>query len=251
MKSLLSSIPTTLLPIALCWSLVHFAAAHPQTPSDAGALDTTLKKMDATAANFRAVQADFEWDRYEKVIDEVDDVQKGTVYYRRNGKDKDIEVKIDVKTAGPSASELKPEPKFVLVNEGKIQMYQPKPDTLTVYDLGKNAADFESYLAIGFGSSGQDLVKAFDVTYAGSEPIGGVTTAKLHLIPKSERVRNNFKEIFLWIDLDRGISVQQQFFEPQGDNRLAKYSDIQLKEKLSDDIFRLKTTSKTQTVSPH
>jgi outer membrane lipoprotein-sorting protein len=211
-------------------------------------LEAVLKKMDAVAANFRAVQADFEWDRYEKVIDEVDDVQKGTIYYRRNGKD--IEVKIDVKSAGPSASEVKPEPKFVLVSGGKIQMYQPKPDTLTVYDMGKNASDFESYLALGFGSSGQDLVKTFDVTYLGSEQVGGVSTAKLHLVPKSERVRNNFKEILLWIDLDRGISVQQQFYEPQGDNRLAKYSAIQMKDKLGDDIFRLKTTSKTQTVNP-
>jgi outer membrane lipoprotein-sorting protein len=217
-------------------------------PTETDPLDTVLKKMDAVAASFRAIQAEFEWDRYEKVIDEVDDVQKGTIYYRRNGKD--IEVKIDVKTAGPSAAEVKPEPKFVLVSGGKIQMYQPKADTLTVYALGKNAADFESYLALGFGSSGQDLVKTFDVTYVGAEKIDGVNTAKLHLVPKSERVRNNFKEILLWIDLDRGISVQQQFFEPQGDNRLAKYSGIQMKEKLGDDIFRLKTTSKTQIVNP-
>jgi hypothetical protein len=217
-------------------------------PAETDPLDAVLKKMDAVAASFRAIQAEFEWDRYEKVIDEVDDVQKGTIYYRRNGKD--IEVKIDVKTAGPSAAEVKPEPKFVLVSGGKIQMYQPKADTLTVYDLGKNAADFESYLALGFGSSGQDLIKTFDVTYVGAEKIDGVNTAKLHLVPKSERVRNNFKEILLWIDLDRGVSVQQQFFEPQGDNRLAKYSGIQMKERLGDDIFRLKTTSKTQIVNP-
>ena len=52
----------------------------------------------------------------------------------------------------------------------------------------------------------------------------GVATAKLQLVPKSEKVRNTYSEIFLWIDLDKGISVQQQFFQPQGDYRLAKYS---------------------------
>jgi outer membrane lipoprotein-sorting protein len=93
-------------------------------------------------------------------------------------------------------------------------------------------------------------VKTFDVTYQGPETISGVATAKLQLVPKSERVRNNFKKIFLWIDLDRGISVQQQFFEPQGDYRLAKYSSIRMKEKLADDIFKLKTTGKTTTISP-
>ena len=80
----------------------------------------------------------------------------------------------------------------------------------------------------------------------------GVPTAKLQLVPKSERVRNNFNKILLWIDPERGISVQQQFFDPQGDYRLAKYSDVKVNEKkIPDEVFRLKTTSKTQVVSPH
>ena len=54
--------------------------------------------MDATAASFRTAQAEFEWDLYEKVIDEVDDIQTGTIYYRRSGKD--IEMMADVKKAG-------------------------------------------------------------------------------------------------------------------------------------------------------
>jgi outer membrane lipoprotein-sorting protein len=233
-----------ILPIAFLWWICHFAPR----PADPVTLDTVLKTMDAAAAGFRAVQADFEWDRYEKVIDEVDDVQTGTIYYRRNGKD--IEMMADIKTDGSSATTAKPEPKFVLFRGGKIQMYQPKPDQVTVYDLGKNSADFESYLVLGFGGSGQDLMKAFDVTYIGPETVSGVATAELRLVPKSDRVRNNFKEILLWIDLDRGISVQQKFTEPQGDFRLAKYSSIHMKDKLGDDIFKLKTTSKTQTVSP-
>jgi outer membrane lipoprotein-sorting protein len=233
-----------ILPLGLIWWMFHFA----QKPADSVTLDTVLKKMDTAAAGFHAVQADFEWDRYERVIDEVDDVQTGTIYYRRNGKD--IEMMADIKMDGSSASTLKPEPKYVLFRAGKIQMYLPKLDQLTVYDLGKNASDFESYLVLGFGGSGQDLMKAFDVTYVGPETINGVSTAQLKLIPKSDRVRNNFKEILLWIDLDSGLSVQQKFTEPQGDSRLAKYSAIRMKDKLGDDIFRLKTTSKTKTISP-
>jgi outer membrane lipoprotein-sorting protein len=88
------------------------------------------------------------------------------------------------------------------------------------------------------------------VTYMGPETIDGVKTAKLQLIPKSQKVKNTYSQIFLWIDLDRGVSVQQQLFQPQGDYRLAKYSQIKLHEKISDDVFKLKTTSKTQTVTP-
>jgi outer membrane lipoprotein-sorting protein len=195
--------------------------------------------MDATAASFTTAKAEFEWDRYEKVIDEVDDVQSGTIYYRRTGKD--VDMKLDI---------TKPDAKFVLFADGKFRVYQPKPDQVTVYDAGKNRADFESYLILGFGGSGQEMVRAFDVTYIGPETINGVATAKLQLVPKSEKLRSTFKQIFLWIDLDRGISVQQQFFEPQGDFRLAKYSSIKLHEKIGNDVFQLKTTGKTQTVTP-
>jgi hypothetical protein len=173
----------------------------------------------------------------------------GTIYYRRAGKD--IEMMADVKLAGSDPQHLKPEPKYVLFSQGKVRMYQPKPDQVTEFDLGKNRSDFESYVVLGFGGSGQDLVRAFEVTYAGPETINGVATAKLQLVPKSDKVRNTYNRIFLWIDLDKGISVQQQFFTPQGDNRLAKYSSIQVNEKkIPDDVFRLKTTSKTQTISP-
>ena len=157
----------------------------------------------------------------------------------------------EVKMAGPSLKQLQPEPKYVLFSGGKVRMYLAKPDQVTEYDLGKNKADFESYLVLGFGGSGQDLVKTFDVTYLGPETINGIATASLQLVPKSQRVRNNFKQILLWIDLEKGISVQQKLIDLQDDYRLAKYSSIRVNEKrIPDEVFRLKTTPKTQTISP-
>ena len=236
-----------LVPFALAGCLLG------QTPSakpgNSGQLDAVLKKMDAAAASFRGTQADFEWDTYEKVIDEVDDVETGTIYFRRNGKD--IEMMAEVKKAGSSANSLKTEPKYVLFNAGKVQMYQPKPDELTVYDVSKNKADFENYLVVlGFGGSGEDLRKGFDVSYAGEEKVNGVNAAKLQLVPKSEKVRNTYKQIVLWIDPDKGIAIQQQLFTPDGNYKLVKYSSIQEK-KIPDDVFKIKTTGKTRTISPN
>jgi outer membrane lipoprotein-sorting protein len=238
-----------ILNIIVACMLAGVHSAQQPAPAETGNLDEALKAMDAAAANFRNAQAEFEWDTYEKVIDEVDEVQSGTIYFRRNGKD--IEMMAVVKMAGSDLQHLKSEPKYVLYSGGKVSMYQPKPDTLTVYDLGKSRADLESYVVLGFGGSGQDLVKAFDVTYAGAEVIDKVSTAKLQLIPKSDKFRNTYNKILLWIDLEKGISVQQQFFSPQGDYRLTKYSSIQLNQKkISDDVFKLRTTSKTQQISP-
>jgi outer membrane lipoprotein-sorting protein len=228
--------------------VLGLSAAPQPKPADSPDLQSILRKMDAMASTFRTAQAEFEWDNYQKVIDEVVDVETGTIYYRRAGKD--IEMMADVKKSGASLATLKSEPKYVLFSEGKIRMYTPKTDQVTVKDLGKNRSDLQSYIVLGFGGSGQDLEKTFDVTYAGTENINGVTTAKLELVPKSEKVRENYNRMVLWIDPDKGVSIQQQLFTPQGDSRLCKYSAVKVNEKIGEDVFKLKTTSKTQTISP-
>ena len=209
-------------------------SAAQETPS----LESVLKKMDTAAANFHTAQADFVWDQYQKVVDEHD-LQKGTVYYRRAGEN--IEMMAEIK---------EPDPKFVLYKDGKLQIYQPKIEQVMEYPTAANRSEIESYLVLGFGGSGQDLAKSFEVSYQGEESFDGIATWKLQLIPKSEKMRNNFSKIFLWIDLNRGISVQQQFLQTQGDSRLAKYSAIRMPAKIGNDVFRLKTTGKTQFVSP-
>ena len=145
---------------------------------------------------------------------------------------------------------VEPDKKYVVYSGGKVQVYQPKIDQVNEYNPGKNRGDVESYLVLGFGGSGHDLLKSYDVKFLGSETVNGVAAEKLELIPMSAHLRNNIAQILLWIDPARGISVQQQFFEPSGDYRLAKYSDIQINQKLPDSVFRLKTTPKTKFVSP-
>ena len=194
--------------------------------------------MDQTAANFTTAQAAFEWDQYQKVVDEHD-FQKGMVYFRRAGGE--VQMAADI-------SDPKP-PKYVLFTDSKVEVYQPKIDQVTTYNTGKDRATIESFLVLGFGGSGKDMLKSFDVSYLGSEKVGGVDAVKLGLVPKSVKVRNNFDHILLWIDPALGVSVQQQLFS-SGDYRLAKYSDIQLHQKIPDSVFKLKTTGKTKFVSP-
>ena len=222
----------------ICLHVLFLSLSIVLQQQEAPSLDSVLKKMDAAAASFQATQADFVWEQYQKVVDETDS-QRGTVYYRRVGKE--IEMMADIK---------QPDPKSVLYKDGKLQVYQPKIDQVMEYPAGANKGEIESYLVLGFGGSGEDLIKSFDVSYLGEETVSGIATAKLQLISKSEKFRNNISKILLWIDLSRGISVQQQFFQGQGDYRLAKYSAVQLKAKVGNDVFQLKTTKKTQFVSP-
>ena len=128
-----------------------------------------------------------------------------------------------------------------------MSVYVPSAEQVTQYDAGKNKADFETFLVLGFGGSGRDLQKSFDVKYAGMEQVQGINAGKLELTPKSQKVRNMFATITLWIDPARGVSVQQKLLEPSGDYRLATYNNIQLNKRINGEVFKLKTTSKTNT----
>lgn len=202
-------------------------------------LESVLSSMDQAAANFHNAQCDFVWDQYQKVVDDHD-YQKGTMYFRRQGDDVDMAADITA-----------PDKKYVLFSKGLLSYYQRSIDQVTEYSAGKNKADFESFLALGFGGRGHDLSKSYDVSYGGMEQVQGVNTAKLVLTPKSQRVRSLFQTITLWIDPARGVSVQQRFDEPSGDYRLTKYSNIEINHKISGDVFKLKTTGHTKVVRPN
>ena len=205
---------------------------------DAAALEHVLTQMDNAAKDFHSLQASFVWDQYTKVVQDTD-TSKGSIYFQRDSK----EIKMAAEITEPS-------PKSVLFADGEAKIYEPKIDRETVYKAGKNRAAFESFLLLGFGGRGHDLPKSYDIKYLGKETIDGVETDQLELTPKSEKVRNQFSQILLWIDPKQGISLQQKLIQTSGDYRLAKYSKIVVNQKLPGGVFTLKTTPKTTYLSP-
>jgi outer membrane lipoprotein-sorting protein len=231
--------------ICLVVSAVSFAAAQTSSPAQAshaaepsGNVESVLNRMDATAAQFRSAEAHLSWEQYQKVINDSD-VEEGKVYFRRNGKN--IEMMADIS---------KPAVRQILYSDGRVQLFEPKIDRVTVYSPGKSRSDVESFVVLGFGGGGHELLRTFNVTYGGSENLSGIQTERLDLVPKSDRLRGMVERLVMWIDPKLGVAVQQKFFQPEGDYRLTKYSDIQLNQKLPDNVFKLKTDSKTKTVSP-
>ena len=201
--------------------------------------DAVLARMNQTAAAFKAAQADFDFESYQKIVDEKDH-QNGRIYFRKTSNG-GVDAAFDV--AGRA-------PKQVVYKNGKLFIYEKKIDQVTEHDVSANKSAAEAYLSLGFGRSGDDLLRGYDVKMSGWETIDAVKTAKLELAPKNEKMRQTYNKIVLWIDPERDVVLQQQFFEPSGDYRLAHYTNMKLSPKLSDDYFRLKTTDKTRTVKP-
>jgi outer membrane lipoprotein-sorting protein len=219
-------------------SAANNPAAVPAEQNSSADLKSVLAKMDSNAENFKSAQANFEFETYQKVVDEKD-VQKGRIYFRRNSKDVDAAFNI-----------TSPAPKQVVYKDGKIRIFEPKIDQVTERDVSKNKADVEAFLSLGFGARGDDLERSYDVAMAGWETVDGVRTAKLELVPKNEKMRQTYKKIVLWIDPEKDVLLKQQFLEPSGDYRLTHYTNMKLNGKLPDDAFRLKTTGSTKVVKP-
>ena len=219
--------------LLLCFLLEPGVLAQPSSD-----LEQVLNQMDQAAAKFRTTEANFTWIQYNKVIDDIADTQKGKIYFRRAGRE--VQMAADIR---------EPDAKQLVFSDGKIQIYQPRIEQVDIYDAKAHREEFESFLVVGFGGGGHDMLKSFAVQFVGNEKIGDIETAKLDLIPKSEEVKRNFSHLMLWIDPERGVSIQQQLFETSGDYRLAKYSDIQVNQKISENVFKLRTSSKARVVS--
>lgn len=142
--------------------LVLFAAALLATSALGQAkpdpLEQVLALLDKTSASFKSLQTDFVWDEYEKVVNQHD-IQSGVMYFRRSGKNVDV-----------AADILQPEHKKVLFTGGPdVKVYNFRTHQIEGYPA-KNRDEIESSLALGFGGSGGDLKKNFDLRYAGLRP---------------------------------------------------------------------------------
>ena len=223
--------------ILLVASLALFSA--PVIPAIAAQdLKTVLAKLDAAAPNFHSTAADFEFDSIQ--TDPVPDkeVQKGTVYYERNGKDFQMAAHIDQENG-------KPVPKIYTFSKGVFRLYEKLPNQVTTYKNDK----LGGYLMLGFGASGKDLSEKWDITYAGAETIDGVKTDKLELVPKDPTVRKNLLKVTVWMDTARGVSLKQVFDQGDGQSRVCVYFNFKFNQPLPADAFAFKTDGKTQFIN--
>jgi outer membrane lipoprotein-sorting protein len=110
-------------------------------------------------------------------------------------------------------------------------------------------SNYESYLILGFGASGENLADKWNIQLDGAETIGEVKTYKLELVAKDPEVLKLFPKVTIWIDPALGVSLKQVFDEGQGQSRTCVYSNIKVNGPLPSNAFTFKTDSKTTYVN--
>ena len=142
-----------------------------------------------------------------------------------------------------------PEAKVVEYKEGRLRIFDPGPDHLTELDGRSNQAQYESFLTLGFGGSGRDLAKTWNITDQGAESMNdgavSVKVEKLDLVAKDPGQRNSIAHVTIWVDPTRAISLKQEFFFTSEDTQTAIYTHVRYNQSVNTKRYAIKTDGKT------
>ncbi len=230
-------IPLALIPLfgSLCLS------PSPQAQGPSPQLNAVLAQMDTASKAFKSATADVQWDFVEKVAGISDtSKQKGSMYIERTGSG--VSFGADVFELDNGTASKDPS-KIINFDNGTALIYTPAEKQADRLKAGASQSSAESFLSLGFGGSGKELAGAWQVTDGGpvtlTEAGHPVKTEKLILVSKDASVRNNFKQVTIWIDPARDVSLKQVFDTPSGDQRTANYTDIRLNGKVDKAPFKI------------
>jgi outer membrane lipoprotein-sorting protein len=214
---------TILIATAVLFCFGNVAGSAAQTPAKA-TVDSVLGMMDKSSQDFKSLTADIEHVKYTAVVKDTS-TETGQIFVR-----KDEKLRIDF---------LHPDQRTILRNGDNLYIFTPKINRVEEYNIGKNRAMADQYLALGFGKKGENIRKTYKVSLIGEEELEGHKTAVLELIPINEDVRKEITKIHMWVDEASWLPVQQKFFEGStGDYFLSRYKNMMKNLKIGDSRFK-------------
>lgn len=199
-------------------------------------LDYVLSMMDHAAQDFKSLSADIEHIKYTAVVKDTSS-ETGQIFVR-----KDQKLRIDFQ---------KPDPRTILRLGDNLYIYTPKINRVEEYNIGKNRAMADQYLALGFGTRAETLKRNYDVTLSAEEELDSHKAAVLDLVPKSEEFRKQISKVQIWVDESSWLPVQQKFLETgSGDYVMSHYTKVLKNLKINDAKFKADWPKGTKVEKP-
>ena len=186
-------------------------------------------RIDQTAQQFKSFSADLKQIDHTAIVN--DDAALSGVFRMRRLKPGDTRLLIDYKGA---------DARTIAFEGEKGQIFYPKINTVQVYQVGSRRGLVDQFLLLGFGANTAELKASYEVSFMGTEKVGGLATSHLKLIPRSADVLKHIKQANLWIDDLSGLPVQQKFLtSAAGDYKLVTYSNGRQNPPLGDKDLKL------------
>ena len=208
--------------------IVGIALSASAWSKPAGDPDAVLDRIDKAGFVFRGMSANVRQLSHTAVINE-DNRDSGTILLKR-AHPRDLRMLIDLR---------EPDPKTVVFQGRKLEIYDPKMATVQEFDVGKERALLEQFCLLGFGTSLADLKASYNLRLVGPDKVDGRKTDLLELIPKSKAVLQQLTKLEMWV-AENGYPIQHKLYLKGGDYQLATYSDMKVNLHLPDSALRLK-----------
>ncbi len=208
------------------------------TLATAASLDQVMAAMDKSSAAFRDMSAGITRVDHTAVINDTSQ-ESGTVRMMRAGAG-DVRLRIEF---------TEPDPRTVVFEKATARIYNPKIQTVQVYDLGKQRSLVDQFLLLGFGTAGAELARNYVLKALAEETVAGERTTRLELVPRTASVQEHLKRAELWITA-AGYPAQQKFHRPSGDYSLITYRDVRINTGLAAAALRLSLPKGVKTLYP-
>jgi outer membrane lipoprotein-sorting protein len=191
-----------------------------------GALESTMSKMDKSAAAFKDLTADLSRTHHTAVINE-DTVDSGEIFIKRT-RPHELLMRFDI---------AQPDLRQIAVDSHRAEIYFPKSQTVQIYDIGKYKKLADLILLLGFGTTSKELAASYTIRLGGEEAAGDQKITRLELTPKSDET--HLKRVDLWISDATGVPVRQKLYWPGDDYDVATYSNMKTNGNLPDAALKL------------
>jgi outer membrane lipoprotein-sorting protein len=196
----------------------------------AQSLESTFGHMDSLAKGFRGVTADLRKISFTYFAKDTEEESGRISIFRPSPQDMRMLVEF-----------TKPEERAIAFAKNKGQMYSPKAKLVQEYNLGKESRLVNQYLLLGFGSTGAELRKNYDIKYVEMTTIDGMKADHLYLEPKLGEAKNQVRGIDLWIAQPGGYPVRMKVLQPSRDYVEIQYSNLKINpSSLTEASVRLK-----------
>jgi outer membrane lipoprotein-sorting protein len=210
-----------LVALALLTGFFRVAAAQenltPETKKLLAHMDQANRELTDFSANIKQT----------KLILVVNDttVDSGKVYFKKDKKGTKTKIEYE-----------KPEPKTILIDKDKIQIYEPKINRLYEPNFGKNQPESGIFM-VGFGSS-DNLTRTYSAKFVKEDMVNGQKTSLLELKPKAANAM--FAKVLVWVDQTRWLPAQIRLYETTGDYLTVLFENLKINSNLPDKIFKIK-----------
>ncbi len=204
----------------------------------ADTLKDVLGRMDRSAETFQGMTANLSQLQHTAIIDE-DERDSAAVRMKKTKEG----LQGFVEFADPNR-------RLIGFKNRQLEVYYPKTNTVDIYDLGKHGAELDQFLLLGFGTSGKELERSYNIRVTGSEVLNGKSVTRLELVPKTTDVKEYVNKLELWIPATASYPVQEKVHKNDQDYVLIQYSDVKINPGLTDKDLELRLPPGVNKVYP-